>query len=290
VIADAVTLNYRHAYHAGNFADCFKHVALRLLLAAMHRKAKPFCYLDTHAGGAGYPLDSEAAARTQEWRNGIGRLWHSEGLEASVAAHVAAVRAEPGNDVAVEPRVVPGSARIGQSWLRDGDRAVVCDALPEAATELKAAFRDDDRIAVHQRDGYEALKACLPPHERRGVVLVDPPFEQADEFQRLLKAVRTAHRRWATGVYALWYPIKDEPAVAAFRQGLIDAGIPRVLIAEFWPRPRDVAGRFAGCGLAILNPPWQLDDQLRSAAGCLVDRLADNRDLAGYRVEWLVGE
>lgn len=283
-------MNYRHAYHAGNFADCFKHVALRLLLAAMHRKAKPFCYLDTHAGGISYPLDSEAAARTGEWRNGIGRLWDAGGLEASVADHVAWVRAWPGNDAAIEPRIVPGSAGLAQSWLRDGDRAVICDALPEAASELKTAFADDDRVAVHERDGYEALKAFVPPHERRGVVLVDPPFERSDEFQRLFKGLKTAHRRWPTGVYALWYPIKDGQAVADFHQALADAGIPRILIAEFWPRPRDVENRFAGCGLAIVNPPWQVDDQLRRSAACLAERLAENRYHAGYRVDWLVGE
>ncbi len=283
-------MNYRHDYHAGNFADVFKHVALRLLLGAMHRKPKPFFYLDTHAGRPEYALDGEAASRTAEWRHGIGRLWHRNGLDAGVAAHVALVHEWPGNTESSQPRVLPGSASVAQSLLRPQDRAAFCETLAAAAHELRDGFEADERVAVHERDGYEALKALLPPSERRGVVLVDPPFEQPGEFDRLVSGLRTAHARWANGVFALWYPLKDEAAVASFKENLAAAGIPRILTAELWPWPRDVGARFAGCGLAIVNPPWQLDEQLRSALACLSDELAADPDRAGYRVEWLVGE
>lgn len=283
-------MNYRHAFHAGNFADVFKHVGLRLLLSAMHRKDKPFFYMDTHAGAVSYALDSEAARRTGEWRDGIGRLWSATTLQEAVADYVSAVREWPGNQGTAVPRVVPGSAGIAQSFLRARDRAVTCEALPEAARALRQAVIGDDRVAVHERDGYEALKALLPPNERRGVVLLDPPFEETGELDRLLSGLQTAHRRWATGVYALWYPIKDEDAVAWFRDRLARSGISRIMVAEFWPRPRDVAGRFAGCGLVIVNPPWQVNEQLRDAMACLIDHVGDDRVRAGYRVDWLAGE
>jgi 23S rRNA (adenine2030-N6)-methyltransferase len=283
-------VNYRHDYHAGNFADVFKHVALRLLLGAMHRKPKPFFYLDTHAACSQYTLDSEAAARTQEWRNGIGRLWHRDDLEASVAAHRALIREWPGNASAAEPRVLPGSTAVAHALLRSQDRAAFCETLSPACHELREAFGGDDRVAIHERDGYEALKALLPPREKRGVVLVDPPFEQPDEFGRLLAGLRVAHERWAQGVFALWYPLKDEAAVARFKEQLATSGVPRILTAELWPWPRDVGERFAGCGLAIVNPPWQVDDQLTTALACLVPALAADPRYAGYQVAWLVGE
>lgn len=283
-------MNYRHAYHAGNFADVFKHVALWALLAAMRRKDKPFFYLDSHAGGPVYRLDSEAARRTGEWRHGIGRLWHVTPADDVTAAYLGLVRGLAANAGAETPMVYPGSTSIAQAGLRDVDRAVFCDALPGAAHELKQTLGNDPRIAVHQRDGYEALKAFLPPAERRGVVLVDPPYESRNEFERLQQALVAAHRRWATGVFAAWYPLKDHDAVARFRRGVTDSGIRRVLIAELSPLPDDLDGRFHGAGMLLINPPWGVDEQLRVAGAGLLDQLADDRGRAHCRVEWLAGE
>jgi len=283
-------LNYRHVYHAGNFADVFKHVTLWLLLEAMHRKAKPFFCLDTHAAGAAYPLDGDAQQRTGAAATGIQRLWRAHDLPAPVAGYRDWVAAWPGNRDSQGPRSYPGSASLAQAFLRDNDRLVVCDSVPEAAQQLKLDFAQDGRVTVHERDGYAALAALLPPQERRGVVLIDPPYEAADEFQQLVGGLERAHQRFAHGIFALWYPLKDPEAVADFYDKLAATGIRRLLLAELWPLPADVTGRFHGAGMVIVNPPWQIDDQLRLLAPGLLDHLADDRERAGARVEWLVGE
>lgn len=262
-------MNYRHLFHAGNFADVFKHAALSLLLRALHKKETPFCYLETHAGAGRYDLEAPEAQRSGEYREGIARLWDEPSPPAPLADYLDIVRTfNPGGRL----RFYPGSPCVAQRLMRASDRMVLCEKLAAPYAQLKAEFAQDARVAVHQRDGYEMLKALLPPTPRRGVVLLDPPYEQAEEFERIVAGLAAARERWATGVYAVWYPIKDRAAVARFL-GEFRVGWQRVLATEFLVYPMDTAFRLNGCGLLLVNPPWGLDAELATLVQSLRSRL-----------------
>ena len=264
-------MNYRHAFHAGGFTDVLKHVALCELMRLLTVKDKKLFVLDTHAGAGGYDLTAAAARRTGEAQAGFLRLAAAPrtAMPPVVARYVAAVLAYDrkfGVDAAV--RHYPGSPRLIRSALRPGDRLVACELHAQDALALKREFAGDRAVEVRHADGYKALKALLPPPERRGLLLVDPPFEAADEFERLLRALRQGLRRFATGCYALWYPIKDEQAERFVRE-LVPAG---PLILEL--RHADVApGRLAACGLGVINPPWRFEEAMREALPWIAARL-----------------
>jgi 23S rRNA (adenine2030-N6)-methyltransferase len=280
-------LNYRHVYHAGNFADVFKHAVLALLLKALNAKDKPYCYLETHAGAGRYDLESEAAAKTGEWRDGIGRLWPRFPEFPELADFAGAVRAlNPGRP---RPRYYPGSPLIAQALLRPGDRLLLCERVAEEARQLFAELRNDARVSVHVQDGYAALTSLLPPAERRGLVLIDPPYESGEEISQAIAALTAAHRRWATGIYALWYPLKERAPVARLHREIAASGIRRVLVAELRVMPDDNPMRLNGCGLLLVNPPWRLDDTLRSLLPRLAAVLCQVAP-GGSTVEWLVPE
>lgn len=276
------TMNYRHAFHAGNFADVVKHAALTLVLEHLCRKPTPFAVFDMHAGVGVYDLWGDAAGRTGEWQDGIGRLLAAPELPA-LAAYSAIVRAvnQPG-----ELRFYPGSPLIARRMLRPADRLVLAELHPDDVRALKGNFAGDDQTAVHHRDAYEALKGLLPPPERRGLVLLDPPFEERDEFQRLQRGLAQAVRRWPTGIFVIWYPIKDRPPVDAFHQALTGLPAASMLAAELLLYPDDYPARLNGCGLAIINPPWRLDEALASLLPELYHRLARGSG-GGPRVRWL---
>ena len=253
-------MNYRHAFHAGNFADVFKHALLLALLDQLAAKEKPLCYFETHAGAGRYGLEDPQAEKTGEWNDGIGRLFSLTNLPQSLRPYVDAIRAfNRGGTL----RVYPGSPLLATNALRGGDRIVLCESQADEARKLRSLFRDDARVHVHQRDGYAALKALLPPSERRGLVLVDPPFEQqAQEFRVIETALAEAHARWPTGVYAIWYPIKQRSAVRPFERWLNERGWRNVLVVELLVRADDSPLRLNGCGMAIVNAPWRLDAML----------------------------
>jgi 23S rRNA (adenine2030-N6)-methyltransferase len=279
-------LNYRHAFHAGNFADVFKHVVLVALLKALAKKATPFCYLDTHAGSGRYDLASEAARKTGEFEQGISRVWQAVHAPALVSEYLAAVQAV---NRGPQLRFYPGSPRVARFFLRAQDRAVLLEKHPEEAARLNQEFAGDRQVLVQQQDGYTGLKAFLPPAEKRGLVLIDPPFEQANEFEQLAAGLKAAQARFAHGVYALWYPIKDRAPITRFEQALEASGIRKILGCEFLLYPADSPLRMNGCGLAIVNPPWQVDEQLRATLPWLVERLrVDSRSASGLR--WIVPE
>jgi 23S rRNA (adenine2030-N6)-methyltransferase len=216
-------MNYRHGYHAGNFADVLKHLALCELLRLLTVKDKKLFVLDMHAGAGGYDLGGSLARRTGEAKAGIVRLTAAPrtGMPAAVARYLAAVAAydRKFGPSGGQPGRYPGSPRLVRAALRPGDRFVACELHPEEALALKREFAGDRAVEVRQADGYKALKALLPPPERRGLVLVDPPFEAPDEYERLLRALHQGVKRFATGCYAVWYPIKDD-AAADFVGGL----------------------------------------------------------------------
>jgi len=281
-------MNYRHAFHAGNFADVFKHVALLGLLDALRAKPSPFCYVDTHAARGVYDLRGDEAQRTGEYRDGIERLLHANDLPAALADYVARIRAF-GVGVGDDGMLVryPGSPLLARDMLRDNDGAILCEVQPDEAAALRAALRGDARCAVHERDGYAALKALLPPMQKRGLVLIDPPFEaQGAEFDTIQHALAAAFARWPNAIYAVWYPIKRRETITPFHRWLAThAGNADVLVAELLLHADNSPLRLNGCGLAIINPPWQFDASLASWLPALTALLAGND--GSSRIEWL---
>jgi 23S rRNA (adenine2030-N6)-methyltransferase len=282
-------VNYRHAFHAGNFADVLKHAVLARILAHLGLKPAPFRYLDTHAGAGIYDLSGEAAERTGEWRDGVGRIGgHTFGpaVEAVLEPYRRALaRVDPEGTL----RLYPGSPEIVRSLARPQDRLLLVEKHPEEAAHLRYRFGGDERVRIVERDGWSALGAFLPPKERRGLVLVDPPFEEPGEFFRLREGLAAAHRKWATGSYMLWYPIKDVLATEAFGKDLRGLGIPRILRAELYlRRPRD-RERLNGAGLILVNPPWTLEADLALLLPALAERLGEGEGARG-RLDWITAE
>ncbi|HEX4870797.1 MAG TPA: 23S rRNA (adenine(2030)-N(6))-methyltransferase RlmJ [Nevskiaceae bacterium] len=261
-------MHYRHHYHAGNFADVFKHALLIELLRALSRKASPWCYVDTHAGAGRYGL-GERAERTGEWAAGVGRLREATNLSPALEA----LRERLGGTVALA--AYPGSPWIAAGLARSGDRLILCETVPEVADELRQEMRNAPQaagvtIALHRRDGYEALPALTPPPEKRGLVLIDPPFERSDEFEAMEAAILASQARWSGGVYAAWYPVKQRYPADRFRRRLQRAlpGVPLLDARLDTGAPSE--GQMHACGLLVLNPPWQFDQ----AAGPLLTELA----------------
>ncbi len=278
-------MNYRHAFHAGNFADVMKHSVLALVIAHLQRKPAPYVTIDTHAGIGAYDLHGESAERTGEWRDGIGRVLAQPHPPAALAGYLEAVRAmNPDGGL----RWYPGSPALAVALARPQDRLALVELHPEDNALLRDSFGGDRRIGIHHMDGYEALRALLPPPERRGVVLVDPPYEVKDEMLRLKKGLTQACRRWPTGTYLVWYPIKARSAIDRFHAELTMLGLPPTLAAEIITRSGDDPQTLNGCGLVILNPPWQLDAVLADMLPWLAAVLAPEE--GGARVDWLVGE
>ncbi|MGF1649754.1 MAG: 23S rRNA (adenine(2030)-N(6))-methyltransferase RlmJ [Hyphomicrobiaceae bacterium] len=267
-------MNYRHAFHAGNFADVAKHVALTLVIEHLKRKDKPFRVIDTHAGLGGYRLDGFHAQRTGEWRRGIGPILdavqmaaapnRSVALEAPAAIRafadlVAAHRAVHG------PATYPGSPALAAMMLRTDDRLHANELHPDDAQALAAFFARDRRVVVTGLEGWQIVRAALPPKERRGVVLIDPPFEQPGEFQRLVSALADANRRFATGVGLLWYPVKEPTQIERFHRDLAQSGVPDLTAVEVHLSEPAPEGRMAGSGLVLWNPPYRMIDTYSDA-------------------------
>ncbi len=281
-------MNYRHAFHAGNFADVVKHAVLARIITYLKEKPAAFRVIDTHAGAGLYDLSGAEASRTGEWRGGIGRLRAGEltpAVRALLAPYLEAVAAFNDGDTL---RIYPGSPALVRHWLRVQDRMIACEAESVAAQALANRLRGDNRIKAVAIDGYTALKAYVPPKERRGLVLTDPPFEQADEFARLADALAAAHRKWPTGIYVLWYPIKDRQAAEAFGRNLARRSIARMLRAELTVGAGRAGDKLAGSGLILVNPPWTLESELALLLPALADILAGEN--GATRLDWLVGE
>jgi 23S rRNA (adenine2030-N6)-methyltransferase len=280
-------MNYRHDFHAGNFADVLKHVILARILRHLAVKPSAFRYIETHAGGGLYDLGGAAAERTGEWRRGIGRLRRvafPPEAQALIEPYLRMVR--PLLDGA-EPRY-PGSPLIAQAVLRPCDRMIFCERHPETAARLGSSLGKDLRAKVLAMDGYAGLKALVPPVERRGLVLIDPPFEQADEFARLGEAVGAAWRKWATGTFMIWYPVKDPRDSDTFARAIVQRDIKRVLRLEMQVGAARPDGPLARAGLIVINPPYRLDADARPILACLCQSLAQGK--TGFIVENLVGE
>lgn len=279
-------MNYRHAFHAGNFADVFKHAALVALLDALAQKPAAFCYVDTHAGRGRYDLGTDAATRTGEQAGGVRRLLAAAPV-APLRRYLELLRRLDPDAPAGTLRHYPGSPLLAAACLREQDRALLCELQPDEYAALRVLFRDDARVHVHLRDGYAALPALLPPPEKRGLVLIDPPYEAQDgEFAAIQTALRAAWLRWPQGVYTIWYPIKRRATLRPFQRWLGASGTRKVLIAELQVRGDDSPLRMNGCGLAIVNAPYRIDAALAALLTALQPLLADGPG-ASQRLEWL---
>lgn len=282
-------MNYRHAYHAGNFADVLKHTVLLALIEAMQTKPTPFCYIDTHAGSGSYALDGFEAKKTGEHKDGIGRLHPAEKMPPLLQRWRDSILTGEGNELGLKR--YPGSPLQVARLLRPGDSAQLCELHSEEAAKLRTVLHRDPRMHVHQRDGYEALKALLPPKEKRGLVLIDPPYEAQDaEYKLIDQALKSALQRWPSGVYAVWYPIKLRSQVQPFLRGLQRSGAKRVLRAEILLHPDDSPLRLNGAGMVILNAPWNFDDTLRETLRAMASLLSPPDRSAEWKLDWLLQE
>ena len=287
---EITALNYRHIYHAGNFADVFKHALLARMLVYLTRKDAPLRYLDTHAGIGLYDLSSEAAGKTGEWRGGIGRLAGLEG-NALLKPYFDCLGPRDGEG---RPAAYPGSPEIARRLLRPQDRLTFCELHPDDAALLDNHCGRDRRVRILDLDGYTGLKAGVPPPERRGLVLIDPPFEQRDEFERMAQAVIGAYRKWPTGTYALWHPLKSGDEGARLGAALAEAGLRRILLLDLvtghdGPPPRGGGLPLTGCGMIVVNPPHVLEAEARTLLPLLAERLAV-APAAGWSAREIAGE
>jgi 23S rRNA (adenine2030-N6)-methyltransferase len=279
------SMNYRHLFHAGNFADVHKHVVLLALLERLTRKPKPLLFLDTHAGRGWYDLRSPEATRSDEWREGVARLRDHVPQTQDLERYLASV----GSALNEREMRYPGSPMLAIKHLRETDRAVFIEKQLEEAYALQQSVRGRRGVSVVHGDGYAALKTYLPPRENRGLVLIDPPYESDREFGDAMRALAFCLQRWPTGVVALWYPLKATAESSRLHAALRASGLRKLLLLELSVRPLDSPLGLNGSGLIVANPPWQLDSELLPVHEEL-HRILSPDGQGGSRVEWLVPE
>jgi 23S rRNA (adenine2030-N6)-methyltransferase len=256
-------MNYRHAFHAGNFADVVKHAVLARIVRYLQQKDTPIRIIDTHAGAGLYDLQGEEARRSGEWKDGIARVLEADLGPAArdlIAPYLDAVRTfNPGTRL----KTYPGSPALLRTWLRRNDRLIACELESSAFGTLDRSLRGDNRCKAIEIDGWTALAAYVPPKERRGLVLIDPPFEQPDEYLRLAAALGEAWRKWPSGSYLAWYPVKDAKDVTGFIKKMLQHGIEKMLRLELIVAAPTETTRLRGTGLVAINPPWTLEREMK---------------------------
>lgn len=282
-------MNYRHHFHAGNFADVVKHILLQALLDSLKQKDTPFCYIDTHAGIGMYDLGASEAQRTLEFKTGISRLKAVAEVDLPLwAQNFQKAVTQLQNQQ--KGFWYPGSPWLALNALRPQDRAVLMELHPEDAATLKHALGPRNNLAIHQRDAYEGLLAMVPPKEKRGLVLIDPPYEEErGDYAPIVDLLKKAHEKWSTGMYALWFPIKDHHSITRFYRRLKNTEIPKMLTTELCILPADNQLGLNGTGMVIVNPPWQFADQAIAFLKWLTPALSDHPQ-ASWKVEWLATE
>ncbi|MBD8476220.1 23S rRNA (adenine(2030)-N(6))-methyltransferase RlmJ [Pseudomonas sp. CFBP 8770] len=279
-------MNYRHAFHAGNHADVFKHIVLTRLIALMSRKEQPFAYIDTHAGLGLYDLHGDQATRTGEWLEGIARLWQATDRPALTDDYVKVINRL---NTEGELRYYPGSPELARRLMRQQDRVLLNEKHPEDGQLLKENMKKDPRVAVHLGEGWHVPRALLPVAEKRAVMLIDPPFEQLDELRRCATALKETIGRMRQTVAAIWYPIKDdERSLKRFYQDLTSTGAPKLLRVELLVHPLDTPQSLNGSGLVIANPPWGLEEELHALMPWLANLLGQRQ--GGWKMDWLIAE
>jgi 23S rRNA (adenine2030-N6)-methyltransferase len=275
-------MNYRHIFHAGNISDVVKHAVLTLLIARLRDKSSDgFCVIDTHAGMGRYDLNEPRALKTNEAQDGILKLMAAPRIPGLDDYYDILKRLNPDAETL---RYYPGSPLITSMMMRPQDRLEACEWHKDDYHELRRLFEGNAQVHVHHRDGYKALKGFLPPKEKRGLALIDPPYEQPNEFMRIVEAI-DAYKRWPQGQYIIWYPIKERPALWRFHDVLTATGIPKQLCAEFIYQDETRHDRLNGCGLILINPPWKMDETLRELFPALHKALETPHH--GSVVKWL---
>ncbi|WP_162914096.1 23S rRNA (adenine(2030)-N(6))-methyltransferase RlmJ [Taklimakanibacter lacteus] len=288
-------MNYRHVYHAGNHADVLKHIVMLRALLHLRKKDKPFLFLDAHAGTGLYALWGDEALKTLEWQDGVGRFYDPSGH---------AVLLEPDCEVLIEPwrqaiasvnaagqplSHYPGSPGFALRILRRSDRLLLNELHPEDHGKLAGFIGGDKRVTVSDGDAAVVVKAHLPPPERRGFILIDPPYEREDEARRAVRMLRDGHRRFATGAYALWYPVTGDGLSDLIAQEVLALALPKTLKAELLVRRAVKDGGLAGSGLILVNPPWPIADELAVLGPALLERLRQTEG-AQWSLNWLTDQ
>ncbi|HEY0894116.1 MAG TPA: 23S rRNA (adenine(2030)-N(6))-methyltransferase RlmJ [Cellvibrio sp.] len=280
-------LSYRHGFHAGNFADVLKHSVLVHMLEYMTQKDKPLRIIDTHAGAGVYKLNGPQAQKNREFDNGIGHLWSSEQTPAAIARLLELVRTV--ND-GKQLQLYPGSPLIAQTLMRPIDRLFLHELHPADFQFLRDCMRDDKRVKVEHEDGFAGLQALLPPPERRALVLLDPSYEVKSDYQLLIKQLLQAHKRFATGTYAIWYPVVLRQRIDEMELALKKSGIKNIQLMEFGLRADNPEYGMTSSGMIVINPPWTLWGAMEETLPWLADNLGDETGEAFYRLEQLVPE
>ncbi|EGQ9612579.1 23S rRNA (adenine(2030)-N(6))-methyltransferase RlmJ [Vibrio cholerae] len=278
-------LSYRHSFHAGNHADVLKHIVQSLILNSLQQKEKPFVYHDTHSGVGRYDLTHEWSEKTGEYKQGIARVWQQDNIPAELDSYLDAIRQLNQGETL---RYYPGSPRVARTHLREQDRMVLTELHPSDYPLLEQEFHRDRQVSIYKEDGFARLKASLPPQERRGLVLIDPPYELAKEYRDVVNAIGQSYKRWATGIYAIWYPVVNRCDIDDMLQGLQGLEIRKILQIELGVAPDTNERGMTASGMIVINPPWTLESQMQTILPFLKQAIAPAT--GHYKVEWVVPE
>lgn len=278
-------LSYRHSFHAGNHADVLKHVVQSLILDALNQKDKPFVYHDTHSGTGRYDLTHEWSEKTGEYKQGIARIWQQTGAPEEIQSYLNTIRAL---NTDTQLRYYPGSPRVARALLRPQDRMVLTELHPSDYPLLEQEFHRDKQVHIYKEDGFQRLKSSLPPKERRGLVLIDPPYELAKEYRDVVTAIAQSHKRWATGIYAIWYPVVNRVDIDEMIEGLQSLNIRNILQIELGVSPDTNERGMTASGMIVVNPPWKLKEQMEKVLPYLQQSIAPATGF--FEVNWVVPE
>lgn len=278
-------LSYRHSFHAGNHADVVKHIVQSLILDALKQKDKPFVYHDTHSGVGRYDLQDERSEKTGEFKQGIARLWSRDDIPADITSYIDAIKVLNNSD---DLRYYPGSPRVARAQIREQDRMVLTELHPTDFPLLLQEFRSDRQVKIYKEDAFLRLKASLPPKERRGVVLIDPPYELKHEYMDVVNAIAESYKRWATGTYAIWYPVVYRENIDKMLKGLEKLGIRKILQIELGVEPDTTERGMTASGMIVINPPWKLESQMQAILPWLQQAIAPTH--GHHTVQWVVPE
>jgi len=284
-LSEYFVLSYRHSFHAGNFADVLKHTVATSIINYLLKKEKPLCYLDTHSGCGAYSLQSNDALKTNEFSNGIARLWGRSDLPTPVAVYLEQVAEFNESE---KLGFYPGSPSIARQMLRETDRLFLFELHPNEFTEMRKNFSGSRRVKMANSDGLKGLVAAMPPAERRGFVLIDPSYEIKTEYQQVVSTLIKAYKRFATGTYALWYPVVDRRTIDKMEQALRDSGIKNIALFELGIAADSAEKGMTASGMIVINPPWTLHKEMQEALPFLARILGEKQ--GHYRIETLAGE
>ncbi|MBQ0213635.1 23S rRNA (adenine(2030)-N(6))-methyltransferase RlmJ [Proteus vulgaris] len=279
-------LSYRHSFHAGNHADVLKHIVQTLIIESLKEKEKPFLYLDTHAGAGRYQLTNAHATRTGEYLEGIARLWQQDEVPELILPYLEAVGELNSSG---ELRYYPGSPLLAGKLLREQDSLVLTELHPTDYPLLRTEFSRDPRVRVSREDGFGQLKSKLPPASRRGFALIDPPYELKQDYSAVVKGVVEGHKRFATGTYAIWYPVVHRQQIKRMLKELEATGIRKILQIELAVKPDSDQLGMTASGMIVINPPWKLESQMKSILPWLHKTLVPE-GIGHTSVEWVVPE